>query len=173
MTTNGTTRVEGHAGQQAVAALMAFGTDTMFTLNGGHIWPLYDAARDQGMQVVDTRHEGAKIARENRELQEVYEYLQTPAGKEFAARAEVMALKPGERLIVLKEAARQAQQRPPDLATRVLDSLDRNARYAQEVFQVWSGIGQNSAQAAPEPPAQPAKQSPDKPAAKSLPAPAP
>ena len=50
-------QVEGHAGQQAVAALMAFGTDTMFTLNGGHIWPLYDAARDQGMRVVDTRHE--------------------------------------------------------------------------------------------------------------------
>jgi acetolactate synthase-1/2/3 large subunit len=36
---------------------MAFGTDTMFTLNGGHIWPLYDAARDQGMKVIDTRHE--------------------------------------------------------------------------------------------------------------------
>ena len=49
--------IDGHAGQQAVAALMAFGTDTMFTLNGGHIWPLYDAARDQGMKVVDTRHE--------------------------------------------------------------------------------------------------------------------
>lgn len=56
MTEDGTI-VEGHAGQQAVAALMAFGTDTMFTLNGGHIWPLYDAARDQGMRVVDTRHE--------------------------------------------------------------------------------------------------------------------
>ncbi len=52
-----TTDFEGHAGQQAIAALMAFGTDTMFTLNGGHIWPLYDAARDQGMKVVDTRHE--------------------------------------------------------------------------------------------------------------------
>jgi acetolactate synthase-1/2/3 large subunit len=52
-----TTHIEGHAGQQAIAALMAFGTDTMFTLNGGHIWPLYDAARDQGMKVVDTRHE--------------------------------------------------------------------------------------------------------------------
>ena len=37
--------------------MMPFGTDTMFTLNGGHIWPLYDAARDQGMRVVDTRHE--------------------------------------------------------------------------------------------------------------------
>ena len=49
--------LDGHAGQQAVAALMAFGTDTMFTLNGGHIWPLYDAARDRGMKVIDTRHE--------------------------------------------------------------------------------------------------------------------
>ena len=49
--------IEGHAGQQAVAAMRQFGTDVMFTLNGGHIWPLYDAARDQGMKVVDTRHE--------------------------------------------------------------------------------------------------------------------
>lgn len=53
----GSTPIEGHAGQQAVAAMLAFGTDTMFTLNGGHIWPLYEAARDQGMRVVDTRHE--------------------------------------------------------------------------------------------------------------------
>ena len=49
--------VTGHAGQQAIAAMLAFGTDVMFTLNGGHIWPLYEAARDQGMRVVDTRHE--------------------------------------------------------------------------------------------------------------------
>ncbi len=37
--------------------MLAFGTDTMFTLNGAHVWPLYEAARDQGMRVVDTRHE--------------------------------------------------------------------------------------------------------------------
>jgi acetolactate synthase-1/2/3 large subunit len=49
--------IEGHAGQQTVAAMLAHGTDVMFTLNGGHIWPFYDAARDQGMRVVDTRHE--------------------------------------------------------------------------------------------------------------------
>ena len=49
--------VAGHAGEQAVAALRQFGTDVMFTLNGGHIWPLYEAARNQGMRVVDTRHE--------------------------------------------------------------------------------------------------------------------
>jgi acetolactate synthase-1/2/3 large subunit len=46
-----------HAGQQALAALRPFGVDVMFTLNGGHIWPLYEAARDQGVRVVDTRHE--------------------------------------------------------------------------------------------------------------------
>ncbi|MDX2378590.1 MAG: acetolactate synthase [Acidimicrobiia bacterium] len=49
--------IEGHAGQQAVAAMAAFGTDVMFTLNGGHIWPLYDAARDRDMRVIDVRHE--------------------------------------------------------------------------------------------------------------------
>jgi acetolactate synthase I/II/III large subunit len=49
--------ISGHAGQQAVAAIGAYGTDVMFTLNGGHIWPLYDGARDAGMRVVDTRHE--------------------------------------------------------------------------------------------------------------------
>lgn len=50
-------RIDGHAGEQAVAALRSFGVDVMFTLNGGHIWPLYEAARNQGMRVVDTRHE--------------------------------------------------------------------------------------------------------------------
>lgn len=51
------TRIDGHAGHQTVAALQAFGIDVMFTLNGGHIWPFYDAARDRGMRIVDTRHE--------------------------------------------------------------------------------------------------------------------
>lgn len=49
--------IDGHAGEQTVAALMAAGTEVMFTLNGGHIWPFYEAARNQGMRVVDTRHE--------------------------------------------------------------------------------------------------------------------
>ncbi len=40
-----------------MAALRAFDVDVMFTLNGGHIWPLYEAARNQGVRVVDTRHE--------------------------------------------------------------------------------------------------------------------
>jgi acetolactate synthase-1/2/3 large subunit len=51
------TTIDGHAGHQAVAAMLQHGTDVMFTLNGGHIWPLYDAARVRDMRVIDTRHE--------------------------------------------------------------------------------------------------------------------
>jgi acetolactate synthase I/II/III large subunit len=50
-------RLAGHAGEQALAALEPFGVDVMFTLNGGHVWPIYEAARNRGMRVVDTRHE--------------------------------------------------------------------------------------------------------------------
>ena len=47
----------GHSGEHIVAALRGFGVDTMFTLNGGHVWPLYDAAVKQGVRIVDVRHE--------------------------------------------------------------------------------------------------------------------
>jgi acetolactate synthase I/II/III large subunit len=49
--------IEGHAGEQTVSVLLEHGTDVMFTLNGGHVWPFYEAARNQGMRVIDTRHE--------------------------------------------------------------------------------------------------------------------
>ena len=57
MTTTEIDQVDGHAGEQAVTALRQFGVDVIFTLNGGHIWPLYEAARNQGVRLVDTRHE--------------------------------------------------------------------------------------------------------------------
>ena len=46
-----------HTGELALKPLSEFGVDTMFTLNGGHVWPLYDAAMKVGMRIVDTRHE--------------------------------------------------------------------------------------------------------------------
>jgi acetolactate synthase-1/2/3 large subunit len=46
-----------HAGDAILAAVEPFGGDVMFTLNGGHVWPFYDAARESGVPVVDTRHE--------------------------------------------------------------------------------------------------------------------
>ena len=51
------TKFTGHAGHQTVATLAAHGVDIMFTLNGGHLWPFYEATRDAGMRVLDTRHE--------------------------------------------------------------------------------------------------------------------
>jgi acetolactate synthase-1/2/3 large subunit len=50
-------RIEGPAGELALGALGGFGVDTMFTLNGGHVWPLYHAAVKQGVRIIDTRHE--------------------------------------------------------------------------------------------------------------------
>jgi acetolactate synthase-1/2/3 large subunit len=52
-----TNSIDAHAGEQAIAALKGFGVDVLFTLNGGHIWPLYEACRNQDVRVVDTRHE--------------------------------------------------------------------------------------------------------------------
>jgi acetolactate synthase-1/2/3 large subunit len=40
-------------------ALRESGVDTIFTLCGGHILPLLDACPDQGIRVIDHRHEGA------------------------------------------------------------------------------------------------------------------
>lgn len=46
-----------HAGDLALEVLRPHGVDVMFTLNGGHIWHLYDAAVKQGVRIVDVRHE--------------------------------------------------------------------------------------------------------------------
>lgn len=46
-----------HAGVHAAALLQAHGIDTVFTLNGGHLWPLYDGCVQRGITLVDTRHE--------------------------------------------------------------------------------------------------------------------
>jgi acetolactate synthase-1/2/3 large subunit len=49
--------IEGHGGDVALAALRAAGVEEMFTLSGGHVFPLYDAAVRQKLRIVDVRHE--------------------------------------------------------------------------------------------------------------------
>ena len=46
-----------HSGDAALEVLRGYGVDVMFTLNGGHVWPLYDAAVKQDVRIVDVRHE--------------------------------------------------------------------------------------------------------------------
>lgn len=46
-------------GDLVVKALVAEGVDVIFTLSGGHVQAIYDACLDEGVRVIDTRHEQA------------------------------------------------------------------------------------------------------------------
>ena len=48
-----------HGGKLAARALKEAGVECIFTLSGGHIMPLYDGCIDEGIRVVDVRHEQA------------------------------------------------------------------------------------------------------------------
>src|SRR6476660_9235399 len=56
-----TEQIEGHGGDLALAALRGFGVTELFTLSGGHVFPLYDAARRAGVRIVDVRHEQSAV----------------------------------------------------------------------------------------------------------------
>ena len=49
--------ITGHGGELALAALRRFGVEELFTLSGGHIFPLYDAAVSGGVRLIDVSHE--------------------------------------------------------------------------------------------------------------------
>jgi len=46
-----------HAGRLIARRLRASGIDTVFTLSGGHLFSVYDGCRDEGIRLIDTRHE--------------------------------------------------------------------------------------------------------------------
>jgi acetolactate synthase-1/2/3 large subunit len=48
---------QGHGGELAMAVLAAYGVNETFTLNGAHVWPVYDACVKAGHRIIDTRHE--------------------------------------------------------------------------------------------------------------------
>ena len=54
-----TETIEGHSGQLAVAVARAHGVETMFTLSGAHVFPMYDGAvkAEPPMRLLDVRHE--------------------------------------------------------------------------------------------------------------------
>jgi acetolactate synthase I/II/III large subunit len=58
-------RLSGHGGAHAVAAARRYGVSVMFTLSGGHVFPLYDAVVKDGagppMRLVDVRHEQTAV----------------------------------------------------------------------------------------------------------------
>jgi acetolactate synthase I/II/III large subunit len=57
------TRITGHGGAHAVAVARRYGVTAMFTLSGGHVFPLYDAAvkAEPPLRLVDVRHEQTAV----------------------------------------------------------------------------------------------------------------
>jgi acetolactate synthase-1/2/3 large subunit len=47
----------GNTGELIALALKRAGTSHLFTLNGGHIWPILTGATEHGLRIVDVRHE--------------------------------------------------------------------------------------------------------------------
>ncbi len=50
-----------HGGALAARALKDAGVDCVFTLSGGHVMGIYDGCLDEGIRVVDVRHEQAAV----------------------------------------------------------------------------------------------------------------
>ena len=57
------TNLEGHGGALAVAVAREHGVEEVFTLSGGHVFPLYDGAvkADPPLRLVDVRHEQTAV----------------------------------------------------------------------------------------------------------------
>lgn len=57
--TTSSTDLTGHAGELAVGVARAHGVETMFTLSGAHVFPMYDGAvkAEPPMRLLDVRHE--------------------------------------------------------------------------------------------------------------------
>src|ERR1700745_1628388 len=51
----GSTQV--HGGRIVAGRLAANGVTKLFTLSGGHLFSIYDGCRDEGIRLIDTRHE--------------------------------------------------------------------------------------------------------------------
>jgi acetolactate synthase I/II/III large subunit len=56
-------RVSGHGGVQALAVARRYGVSALFTLSGGHVFPVYDAAAkaEPPWRMVDVRHEQTAV----------------------------------------------------------------------------------------------------------------
>jgi acetolactate synthase I/II/III large subunit len=46
-----------HGGRLLAARLRAHGVSKLFTLSGGHLFSIYDGCREEGIEIVDVRHE--------------------------------------------------------------------------------------------------------------------
>ena len=50
-----------HGGRLVARALRSRGVEHLFTLSGGHLFSIYDGCREEGIEIVDVRHEQAAV----------------------------------------------------------------------------------------------------------------
>ena len=55
------TETQLHGGRLIAQRLRAHGVSKLFTLSGGHIFPIYDGCRAEGIDIVDVRHEQTAV----------------------------------------------------------------------------------------------------------------
>ncbi len=53
--------LEGHGGHLAAQVLKLHGVDVVFTLSGGHLFPLYDGCVKEEIRLIDVRHEQSAV----------------------------------------------------------------------------------------------------------------
>src|SRR5688572_7036857 len=56
-TTSQSAETAVHGGRLAARALRSRGVSHLFTLSGGHLFSLYDGCKEEGVRIVDVRHE--------------------------------------------------------------------------------------------------------------------
>ncbi|HEU4974971.1 MAG TPA: acetolactate synthase [Baekduia sp.] len=59
MSTDTEQATRAHGGRLIARRLKAHGVSKLFTLSGGHIFSIYDGCREEGIDIVDVRHESA------------------------------------------------------------------------------------------------------------------
>jgi acetolactate synthase I/II/III large subunit len=57
MSTETEAQTQVHGGRLVAQRLKAQGVSKLFTLSGGHLFSIYDGCREEGIDIVDTRHE--------------------------------------------------------------------------------------------------------------------
>jgi acetolactate synthase-1/2/3 large subunit len=142
----------GHAGQLAVAVARAHGVQTLFTLSGAHVFPMYDGAvtADPPMRILDVRHEqtAAFAAEATGKLTRVpgLAVLTAGPGVTNAVSAIAQAQFAGSAMVVVGGRAPQNRwgsgslqelDQPPILA-----SVTKSARTIPTAAEVTGGIDQ-------------------------------
>src|SRR4051794_15548837 len=59
MTTSPSETTTLHGGRLVARRLSDYGVSKLFTLSGGHLFSIYDGCREEGIDIVDVRHESA------------------------------------------------------------------------------------------------------------------